>query len=249
MHSKPLIGMNANYYPPRKDEDSGSSVLAGYYDSVVAAGGVPVVIPPLTDADDLALILDHVDGILMTSGGDLNPKRLGVLPHPAVRPIPERREDSDRLLCQLVLDRQMPLLAVSLGMQLLNVICGGTLYMHIPEDLPRALPHFDPLGGPHRHALLVEPNTRVERIYGGGEIRVNSAHHQAVRTVASGFRVTAKAPDGVIEAIEREEDDWFCVGIQWHPQADTASALDLQVFEEFVTACTESQPALSLARN
>lgn len=246
MHTKPLIGMNADFHPARKEEDPRSSIHAGYYDSVVAAGGVPIVLPPLTDADDLARILDSLDGLVLTGGGDLDPKRLGMMPHPAVRPLPARREDSDRLLCQLALDRRMPLLGVSLGMQLLNVLCGGTLHLHIPEDLPRSLPHFDPLGGPHRHALLIEPDTRVERIYGGGEIRVNSAHHQAVRTVAKGFRVSATAPDGIIEAIEWESDDWFCVGIQWHPHSDTASALDLQVFEEFVAACV--QPAMALAR-
>ena len=249
MRTRPLIGMNADYHPPRKHEDPRSSIHSGYYDSVVAAGGIPVVIPPLTDADHLARILDVVDGVLLTGGGDLDPKRLGMLPHPAVRPIAARREDADRLLAQLVLDRQMPLLAVSLGMQILNVICGGTLHLHLPEDLPRSLPHFDPLGGPHRHALLVEPNTRVDRIYGGGEIRVNSAHHQAVRTVARGFRVSATAPDGVIEAIERDDDDWFCVGIQWHPHCETASALDMQVFEEFVAACAGIESAVALAKS
>lgn len=245
MHTKPLIGINTDYRPARKDQSPHSYLHAGYYDCVVAAGGVPVAIPPLTDADYLSRILDTVDGLVLTGGDDLDPKRLGVMSHPAVRAISERRENCDRLLCRLAVDRRMPLLAVCLGMQTLNVVCGGTLYLHLPEDVPRALPHRDPLGGPHRHAIEIEPGSRADAIYGGGEIRVNSAHHQAVRKVATGFRVTAKAPDGVVEAIEANDPDWFCLGIQWHPESETASALDMQVFEEFVGACTAREPVLA----
>ena len=85
--------------------------------------------------------------------------------------------------------------------------------------------------------VLLEPNTRLDEIYGGGEIRVNSAHHQAVRQVGAGLRVGALAPDGVIEAIETTDPNWFCVGVQWHPESETASALDMQLFECFVQAC------------
>ena len=149
----------------------------------------------------------------------------------------ERRDDSDRLLLKLVLERQMPVLGVGLGMQQINVAFGGTLFMHLPEDLPRAMPHKDPTGQTHRHIVLIEPGTRLEEIYGGGEIRVNSAHHQAVRQVGAGLRPAALAPDGVIEAVESTRPDWFCIGVQWHPESETASALDLQLFECFIQAC------------
>src|SRR5207244_2524671 len=105
--------------------------------------------------------------------------------------------------------------------------------------------------GPHRHAVLLQAGSRLDEIYGGGEIRVNSSHHQAVKTVGSLFRVSALAPDGVIEAIEAVDPNWFCVGVQWQPEADTASALDMQLFECFLQATIRAgihqEPRLALA--
>jgi putative glutamine amidotransferase len=148
---------------------------------------------------------------------------------------------------RLLIARQIPLLAIGVGMQQLNAALGGTLLLHLPEDLPRAMPHRDHTGGPHRHMVVIEPNTRMEEIYGAGEIRVNSAHHQAVRQVGAGLRTGAVAPDGVIEAIEATDPNWFCVGVQWHPESETASALDMQLFECFVQACVRQAQPLQLA--
>jgi putative glutamine amidotransferase len=121
-------------------------------------------------------------------------------------------------------------------MQLLNVTMGGTLFLHIPEDLPRAIPHKDLQDASHRHGLVVEPDSLMERVYGDGEVRVNSMHHMAVDDVAKGFAVTARCPDGVVEAIESRADDWFAIGTQFHPEAESASALDMRIFQEFLFA-------------
>jgi putative glutamine amidotransferase len=184
---------------------------------------------------------------LLSGGLDLDPRRHGLPTHTAVHLMPERRDDSDRMLVRHIVERRLPVLGVGLGMQQLNVALGGTLFLHLPEEQPRALPHRDPAGMPHRHLVLVEPNTRLEEIYGGGEIRVNSAHHQAVRQAAPGLRVCARAPDGIIEAIEAIDPNWFCVGVQWHPESETASALDAQLFDCFVQACLRQTQPLSLA--
>jgi putative glutamine amidotransferase len=214
---------------------------------VAAAGGLPVLVPPLGRPADADAYLDRLNGFLLTGGLDLNPRRHGLPWHPGVQLMPARRDDSDRALVRRLLERQMPILAVGLGVQQLNVAAGGTLYLHLPDEMPRALPHRDPTGQAHRHTVLLEPGTRLEEIYGGGEIRVNSAHHQAVRQVGAGLRVAALAPDGVIEAIESTRPDWFCVGVQWHPESETASALDLQLFECFAEACLRQAQALQLA--
>ncbi len=120
-------------------------------------------------------------------------------------------------------------------MQLLNVSQGGTLFLHIPEDLPRALPHRDAMDGNHRHAMVIEKGSVMERVYGDNcDIRINSMHHMAVDDVAPGFIVTGRCPDGVVEAIESIDPEWFALGTQFHPEAASATALDATIFREFV---------------
>ncbi len=144
------------------------------------------------------------------------------------------------------MDREMPVLGIGVGMQLINVIHEGTLFLHLPEEMPKSFPHFDPTGGPHRHIVNLEPNTRMDDVYGGGEIRVNSSHHQAVKKLGNDLRVSAKSPDEVIEAIESTDPNWFCVGVQWHPESETASALDMQLFECFIQAVARASQPRSL---
>lgn len=245
--TRPFIGINADFVSAGKQTSPHLRLHAGYVDAIVTAGGLPVVLPPLTKEVELGPLLDRLDGVVLTGGLDLDPRRLGLPTHPAVQPLPERRDEGDRHLLRQLLARKAPLLAIGLGMQQLNVALGGTLYLHLPEELPRSMPHRDPTGYPHRHTVLIEPNTRLEEIYGAGEIRVNSSHHQAVRQLGTGLRAGATAPDGVIEAIESTSAEWFCVGVQWHPESETASALDLQLFECFVQACLRHARPLQLA--
>jgi putative glutamine amidotransferase len=246
MQGKPLIGLNADFRSAKKDAPALSYVAAGYYDSILAVGGIPVIVPPMVEEDDLAAILDQLQGFVMVGGADLDPRRDGWMMHPAVRTLEPRREVFDRMLMRQLSERRLPLLAVGVGMQLLNVSQGGNLFLHIPEDLPSAIPHKDLQDSQHRHGLTVVPGSIMERVYGDGEIRVNSMHHMAVDEVAPGFRVTARCPDGVVEAIESEMDDWFAVGTQFHPEAESASALDIRIFGEFVEGIVERAPALRL---
>jgi putative glutamine amidotransferase len=167
--------------------------------------------------------------------------------HPTVRPMEARREDFDRMLIRIAADRRMPVFGIGAGMQLLNISQGGNLLLHIPEDMPKAVPHKDPLDASHRHGLEVVPGSLMERVYGDGEIRVNSLHHMAVDEVAPGFRVTARCPDGVVEAIESTRDDWFALGTQFHPESESASALDVRIFEEFLTGITGEVMVLPMA--
>jgi len=238
MERKPLIGLNADFRSARKDSPAFCYLAAGYPDSLVKAGAVPLVIPPLDDEYDFERILDLLDGVVLIGGADLDPRRDGFMLHPSIRLLDPRREDADRLLVRLVARRRMPVLGIGVGMQLLNVSQGGNLFLHIPEDVPKALPHLDRMDPAHRHALVVEPGSLMERVYGEGEIRVNSMHHMAVDEVAPGFVVTARCPDGIVEAIESTSDDWFAFGTQFHPEHDSATALDLRIFEEFLAGVT-----------
>jgi putative glutamine amidotransferase len=246
MAAKPLIGINTDYRASRKEHAALSFVAAGYYDGIIASGGVPVILPPLAEEDDVVRLLDLLDGVVLVGGADLDPRRDGYMPHPAVRPMDPRREDFDRLLARHVCQRRLPVLGIGAGMQLLNITEGGTLFLHIPEDLPKALPHKDPIDAAHRHGLDVVPGTVMERVYGDGEIRVNSMHHMAIDDLAGCFRVAARAPDGLIEAFESAEESWVAFGTQFHPESENASALDVKIFEEFIIGITGVVPEVRL---
>ncbi len=234
MSSKPIIGMNADYRRATTDRPAYCLICAGYFEYIQAAGGIPLIVPPLNNNQDIEHVLDGIHGFLLTGGPDLDPRRDGFMLHPSVRTMDNRREDFDRRLVSLLHQRRMSVFGIGVGIQLLNVSQGGNLHLHIPEGVPSALPHKDPHDVAHRHGLEVASGSLMERVYGDGEIRVNSMHHMAVDDVAPGFRVTARCPDGIIEAIESEMDDWFAFGTQFHPEAQSASALDIRIFEEFI---------------
>jgi putative glutamine amidotransferase len=246
--TRPVIGLNVDYVPPGKATRPHLRLNVGYAESVFAAGGMPVLMPILGLETEIGAFLDRMDGFVLTGGLDLDPRKQGLPRHASIQPMPERREDHDRALVRLLLRRQMPMLGIGVGMHQINVACGGSLYMHLPEDLPRSMPHRDTsCEGPHRHLVNLKTGTRLDEVYGGGELRVNSNHHQAVKQPAARFRVAAVAPDGVIEAIESIDNGWFCVGVQWHPEADSASALDLQLFEALVQASIRQAQPLEMA--
>jgi putative glutamine amidotransferase len=247
MASKPLIGVNGDFRSAKRDTPAFTFISAGYYDSLTKAGAVPVILPPLREEEDLARVLDTLDGVVLAGGADLDPRFDGFMLHPSVRVLDRRREEFDRMLVRMVAERRMPIFGIGCGMQLLNISQGGNLFLHIPEDLPKALPHADATDPNHRHALVVEMGSIMERVFGEGEIRVNSMHHMAVDEVAPGFAVTARCPDGVIEAIESTMDDWFAIGTQFHPESDSASALDLRIFEEFLAGVAAGSQSLRVA--
>ncbi len=245
MATKPVIGINGEYRAPKKEEIALSWFNTGYYDSVTNAGGLPFLVPPLADDKDLKQTLQMLDGLVLCGCNfDLDPIRLGMDRHPSSRSMPARREDFDRRLCKMAIEMRIPILAIGVGMQELNVICGGTLHAHVPEAVPKPLQHRDPVEPTLRHIIEIVPGTRMDVIYGPGEIRVNSQHHMAVEHVADLFRVCATAPDGVIEAYESIDENWFCVGVQWHPENESASALDMQIFETFLEACRQPQATI-----
>jgi putative glutamine amidotransferase len=192
----------------------------GYSSAVTAAGGTPVPLRlrPGCSWDEL---LDRVHAVLFTG----NPEQT-----------PQHQADGERL-CQWCQELRLPLLAIDEGMHILNTTYGGTLYTDLVRELPSALQHQHPPEEGIRHAINVIANTRLSRIYGEGEIVVNSKHRQALSKIARGFRVSAQALDGVVEAIEPDLEGWFALGVQWRPAAASASGLDIQLFRGLVDAC------------
>ena len=244
--SKSLIGVNTDYRSATNSQPAFAYVADGYFDAIFEAGALPVIIPPYDDESDMEQLLDRLDGVMLIGGADLDPRRDGWMLHPTVRLQDARRESSDRRFMRLIAERRMPVFGIGAGMQLINVSQGGNLMLHIPEDMPTALPHLDPLDPEHRHTLQLMPGTIMDRVYGDGELRVNSMHHMAIDEVAPGFKVSARCPDGIVEAIESDMPDWFAFGTQFHPEASTASALDMRIFEEFIAGVEQTRGCMRL---
>ena len=210
-----------------------------YLDALARAGAEPRVLEP--SRDGLPAVLDTCDGVLLTGGADVDP---ALYADPARHPttvIDRARDDYELALTRAALDRGLPILAICRGVQVLNVAAGGTLVQDLPSEQPAALPHRAG-GAPDSvaHEVDVSPGTRLERLLGGQldanhRVGVNSRHHQSVRTVAPGFRVSATAPDGVIEAIE-QPDAPFCLGVQWHPENFWRTGTFATLFDGFVDA-------------
>ena len=194
----------------------------GYASSVTAAGGTPVPLHLLPGCswDD---VLDKVEGVVF-AGSEATSAR--------------QHADEERL-CEWCHELSLPFLGVDHGMHALNTTYGGTLYMDLPRELPQALQHRHPPEPGVRHAIAVEPGTRLADFYGEGEIVVNSEHVRALNRLGQGFRISARALDGVIEAIESETEGWFAMGVQWHPASASASGLDIQLFRGLLQACEQ----------
>jgi len=194
---------------------------AGYKGTVSHAGGEPIYLGPLASGECWKEALHDIEGLVLAD-------RLATTPEEA---------DEEAELVRFCREHEIPLLAVDRGLLLLNTTLGGTLHMDLPRELPEALQHRHPPEKGLRHAITIEAETGLAELYGEGEVVVNSEHRQAVQRPARGFRVCARALDGVIEAIESESADWFCLGVQWQPASASASGLDIQLFRGLIEAC------------
>ena len=190
-----------------------------YARAVIDAGGVPLVLPCTDDPKVLAAYLAAVQGLLITGGAfDIPPALYREKPLPGLGALKPARTRFELALLRGALRRDRPVLGVCGGMQLLNVLRGGTLYQDLRAQLPQAGPHEQDIAR-HRpwHAVTVVPDSLLARATRARTLRVNSTHHQAVKQVGRRLRVSAVAPDGVIEAVECT-DRRFAVGVQWHPE-------------------------------
>jgi putative glutamine amidotransferase len=231
---RPLIGLNSRYesntrHPVRNQ----MRVFEGYHRALLAAGALPVVIPTSDEGSVLADYLDRLDGFVFTGGLDVPAHAYGQAKHPRTQECDPHRFASDRLLAELVLEREMPVLAICLGPQLLNVVYGGTLVQHIESDIRHEA--IDK-GNDSFHIIAVEEESLLHQIVGTREMEVNSAHHQAVDKVALGLRVVARAPDGIVEAVEMTNRAFF-LGVQWHPERIFERPEQERLFKAFVNAC------------
>jgi putative glutamine amidotransferase len=232
MHrNRPLIGICAYQVPASfshwRDVDT-VMVPAGYSRGVAAAGGVPVVIPPLEGTGEL---IETLDGLLLTGGSDIDPALYGQQPHPATTGVVRDRDRAEIELLRAAMDAGLPVLGICRGLQLINVLRGGTLIQHLADGVADAGMHKGPPGTFTRHAVTIEPGTRLHAMLGDG-LDVDSCHHQSPERIGDGLTVTARAADGVVEGIELA-DEVFCVAVLWHPEEDAEGGGPL--FRELVS--------------
>jgi putative glutamine amidotransferase len=191
-----------------------------YVRSVETAGGLPLVLAP-GRPEDAAEVLGRVDALLLTGGADLDPKYYGEAPHPKLGPTFGERDAFELALVREALRRDLPLLAICRGHQVLNVAMGGTLVQDIPSQLPGAGAHDpDVERWETCHEVEILPGTRLREILGTERVAVNSFHHQSVKGLGGDLVLSARSPDGVVEGIELPRGNRrFVVGVQWHPES------------------------------
>jgi putative glutamine amidotransferase len=220
----PLIGISTYRQPA--DWGSWNAVPAdllpaAYAESTAAAGGLPVLIPPVQSAAEANAIVQRLDGLIIAGGADLNPARYGQVPHAAVTSWADDRDASELWLLDAAEERQLPVLGVCRGMQIMAVRAGGSLIQHVPDHVGHAR-HSGTPNGYHGVEVVIQPGHRISALLDSG-LTVPCHHHQAVAH-HPGFIATAHAPDGMLEAME-SDGDRFEMAVQWHPEAGTDKGL------------------------
>jgi len=236
---KPLIGITTNqshnvYWQPT------ITLMQSYVNAVTQAGGVPVLIPSLIEEDGWDAVYSRLDGILFSGGGDISLEHFSGQPHPRIDDVDLARDSIELNFVNAAASDGKPFLGICRGCQVVNVALGGTLFTHIPDQLPDALDHDYP--GNKRtilvHEVKIEEGTHIAEIYGEPITRVNSLHHQGLKDIAPSLRVAGHASDGLVEAIELP-DHRFGLAVQWHPEWLTDQEPTRKLFRKFIEAAGE----------
>ena len=232
----PLIGVTA-FQEQTKSEFPLVSLSQSYLRAVRAGGGLPVLVPPGLQPVEMDALFPRLDGILLTGGSDLDPALFGGIPHAEVYDIDPERDLLELTLARAAASAGKPFLGICRGIQAINVALGGTLFTHIPDQLPGALKHDYYPDIPRNtlaHAVRLEAGTRLAGIL-GEQTQVNSLHHQGIEKTAPPLKAIGWAPDGLVEAVELPGHP-FGLGVQWHPEWLQEHAPMRAIFRAFIEA-------------
>jgi len=238
---KAIIGIPCAFQAPEDELGKGASAVPqSYLRALEMAGAAALLIPITRQETALRLLYARVDGLLLAGGVDIDPAHFAEAQHPHLGKIDAQRDWVELTLVPWALADGLPILGICRGIQTLNVAAGGSLWQDIAAQLPGSLRHPWYPDYPYNrlsHPLQIEPGSRLAAILGDGPVQVNSLHHQAVKEVGGGLHVTARAPDGVIEAVEGDGAAWV-IGVQWHPEwlIDDDPRM-MRLFQAFVRAC------------
>jgi putative glutamine amidotransferase len=238
----PIIGVTTFHSQPPKKPFRYHSVTEAYIQALVKAGAAPVLIPLGLPDDSLKTIRKSIHGILFTGGGDLDPAHYGGENYPKLDNVDPERDRTEIYLVQDAVQAGLPFLGICRGLQTINVALGGSLFLDIKHENPRALKHdcFETSGRDHlSHAIEVVPGSLLNKILNGTDKRVNSGHHQAAKKIGEGLIANALAPDGIVEGCELP-DHPFGLAVQWHPEWLTHIPEMLALFQKFVGAAQQT---------
>jgi putative glutamine amidotransferase len=237
---KPVIGITCDVHQPAPGRSDWWYQVNAYFRAVRKAGGLPLMLPLLESEEEAAAVIARLDGLLLSGGGDPDPALFGEDPIRQLGTIQPERDTAELSLARAALTADLPLLGICRGSQVLAVAGGGTMIQDIPAQVPGAIKHRQdaPRWYPTHRVEVVE-GSLLSRLLGGPELRVNSSHHQAVRDVPAGWVVSARAPDGVVEAIEIPQRR-FALAVQWHPEAmyDSERPAHGELFRALVEAAS-----------
>lgn len=192
------------------------AIPTGYVDAVRRAGGVPIMLP--VGEPDPGKLLEMLSALVVSGGGDIDPSNYGGRTHETVYSVCQERDAFEFALIRAALaDTRVPMLCICRGLQVLNVVCGGSLHVHLPDAVGGQIEHRLPERRPTAHRVRVDPDSRLAAILGTTETEIVSWHHQAIDRIGTDLRPVAWAEDGVIEAVEHVRHPW-CIGVQWHPE-------------------------------
>ncbi len=237
--NRPLIGVTAYEVPASFGHWSGVETVmvpSTYTRSVLNAGGLPIVIPPMEGVEQ---VLETLDGIVFTGGSDIDPDVYGQPAHAETVGLYRHRDDSELALMRVALERALPMLAICRGMQLLNIVRGGDLHQHLPDVSADAAMHRGEPGRFAEHTVRIEAGTTLASLL-GPEATTHSFHHQAPDRIGAGLRVAAVADDGSVEAVE-DPNMRFTVGVLWHPEESDEGGAPL--FQELVARARDRRRA------
>jgi putative glutamine amidotransferase len=229
---KPLIGITASF-----DKDT-QQLHRNNTDSVLKAGGTPVILPYTVDLETIEELADRLNGLLLSGGGDIDPTLFGEEPLPGLGSIVPERDTLETELIRRMLKRNKPILGICRGCQILNIAAGGDMYQDLYSQRDGLLQHSQRAPREHAsHTLQVIEGTKLYNIVGQSSYKVNSFHHQALRNLAPGFVLSATTKDDVIEGFE-SAGHAFVLGLQWHPETMTSTdPIAHKIFEAFIRAC------------
>ncbi|HYR29702.1 MAG TPA: gamma-glutamyl-gamma-aminobutyrate hydrolase family protein [Thermoanaerobaculia bacterium] len=241
---KPLIGIGSDVQSPEGHRERSFAYLT-YVESLRQAGAIPVIIPP--QPENAVELIAELDGLVLAGGEDCDPAAYGEERHPTVETTMDpRRQSNDLSLAKAARQRGIPTLGICLGMQVMNVAAGGTLVQDIDSAIRTEIQHASIPEDRGRHDVIVEKETRLGGILRELEFNVNSSHHQAVGKLGDGLRVTAHAPDGVVEGLEDPRHPFY-VGVQWHPEDMKGEGSAETLFGAFIEAAREYAEKKKLA--